>query len=438
MSAEKTLVIDLPTLRLDWIESEMPRLHAIARGWHQGAIAPVFPGLTCTAQATLTTGEPPAKHGVVANGIFDRATRVPEMWTFPDTEVQARRIWEDYGASGKRTGVFFFLNIRDAKADAAILPKPIHRDDGSMEMWCWHKPEGLYPRLVKQLNHFNLLKFWGPMAGIESSKWIAEAARRTIVEEKLDLSFVYLPHTDYAPQKFGPASDVYRKAHRELDGVVCDLIESLQSEVAELNVVIVSEYAITDVNRWVEPNVILRRAGLLAVETRDGREYLDYANSPAFAMADHQIAHVYCRRDDDVEKIRALFEAEDAIDEVITEPARYGLDHARSGELILVAKRDAWFTYHWWEDFAVAPPFAKTIDIHNKPGYDPLEMFWDVNINGTAQDPALIKGSHGAFARDPDQQAAIVSNLEGIETARSTGDVHRALRARIGAAAARA
>lgn len=419
---EKILVIDLPTLRLDWIESEMPQLHALTRGWHRGAIAPVFPGLTCPSQATLTTGAPPSVHGIIANGIFDRQTRQPELWVFPDEAVGAPRIWERFSKAGHRTGVFFFLNIRDTKADVAILPKPIHRDDGSMEMWCWHKPDGLYLRLVKELKHFNLLKFWGPMAGIESSQWIADAAARTIVEEKLDLSYVYLPHTDYAPQKFGPNSDQYRAAHRQLDGLLAKMISSLTEQLGGLRVIIVSEYGITEVSRCLEPNRILRRAGLLKIETRDGREYIDYPNSPAFALADHQIAHIYCGRGD-VARVRELFVEEIAVDGVFTDPAAIGLGHPRSGEVILVAKRDAWFAYPWWDDFALAPPFAKTMDIHNKPGYDPLEMFWDVKINGTAQDTSLIKGSHGAFARDPDQQAAILSNLPGIESAKSTADV---------------
>ncbi len=427
MTKSKILVIDLPTLRLDWIEMEMPRLHALAKNWHRSAIDPVFPALTCPSQASLTTGALPNRHGIIANGLFDRGTKQPEFWVFTDEKIQSRRIWEDFRAVEKKTGVFFFLNINGAKSDAIILPKPIHKPDGTMEMWCYHKPDGLYPELVKTMGQFNLLRFWGPMAGIDSSKWIAEAARRTILQMELDLSFIYLPHSDYAPQKFGPESEPYRAAHRELDGVLCNLIESLTESAPDLRVVIVSEYAMTEVRQYLEPNRILRGAGLLKIETRDGREYVGYANSPAFAMVDHQICHIYCGKEN-VPAIRSLFEAESAVEEVFTDAAKCGLAHPNSGEVILVAKRDAWFAYPWWDDFSVAPVWAKTIDIHNKPGYDPLEMFWDARINGTAQNLALIKGSHGAFPRDSDQKAALVSNLPGIENASSTRTVYEAIK----------
>ncbi|MBI3736325.1 alkaline phosphatase family protein [Candidatus Sumerlaeota bacterium] len=425
----KTLVIDLPTLRLDWIENEMPRLAALAKGWHRGPIDPVFPALTCTSQATLTTGVGPEKHGIIANGLYDRATRLPEFWTFTDEKIEAKRIWEKARESGAKTGVFFFLNINGAKSDVIILPKPIHKPDGSMEMWCYHKPDGIYPELVKEMGHFNLLRFWGPMAGIESSKWIAESARKMILKHDLDLSFIYLPHTDYAPQKFGPESDPCRKAHRELDGVMCDLIEALMERWKELKIVIVSEYAITPVSRCLKPNLKLREAGLIAIERRDGREYLDYVRTPAIALADHQVCHIYCAKEN-AARIAEMFRGENCVEAVITDARECGLVHPNSGEVILVARPDAWFAYPWWEDFSVAPDFANKIDIHNKPGYDPLEMFWDVKINGTSQDATLVQGSHGAFPRAANQRAGVVSNLPGIESARSTAEVHGILAGR--------
>ena len=428
MKQRAILVIDLPTLRLDWLESEMPRLHGLSKGWHRGPIRPVFPALTCPSHATLTTGAAPCGHGVIANGLFDRAGRTSEFWVFPDDVIQKPRIWDQFRAAGLKTGAFFLLNIRNGSADAILLPRPIHHEDGSMEMWCYHKPDGLYPRLVEEMNHFDLRKFWGPMAGIESSQWIGEAAKRTIVEEGLDLSFVYFPHTDYAPQKFGPSSDAYRQGHREIDGVLCDLIEGVSENVKEVSVVILSEYAMTDVNRCLLPNLVLREAGLLSIEMQNGKEHIDFGKSQAFALVDHQIAHIYCGAEK-IETVKELFEGEEAIETVLSDLSGYGLDHERSGDVLLIAKRDAWFAYPWWHDSAMAPDFAKTVDIHAKPGYDPLEMFWDPKINGTAQDTSLIKGSHGAPASDPDQQASLLSNLPGIDRVGSTGDVFGALKA---------
>jgi len=427
----KIFVIDLPTLRLDWIASEMPHFNAITKDWHRSSIEPAFPALTCSSQAALTTGAGPDKHGIIANGLFDRGTKQPEFWVFHDDKILSQRVWVDYKIAQKKTGVFFFLNINGAYADAILLPKPIHNPDGSMEMWCYHKPEGLYPDLVKTMGHFNLLKFWGPMAGIDSGKWIAEAARRTILKYDLDLSFIYLPHTDYAPQKFGPESDQFRIAHRELDGVLSDFIESIAAESPDVKFVVVSEYGMTEVTHCLKPNRVLREAGYLAVEMREGREYLDYKACRAFAMVDHQLCHIYCDPAD-AEEIKLLFEGASAVDIATTDPGSIGLAHERSGNVVLVAKRDAWFAYPWWEDLDEAPVWAKTIDIHNKPGYDPLEMFWDVKINGTSQDVNLIKGSHGAFPRDADQKAAVVSNLKGIEGAKSTAGVYTSLKTALG------
>lgn len=427
MTRKKTLVIDIPTLRLDWIEQHMPRLHAIAKNWHRGPITPVFPGLTCSSQASLTTGRTPEQHGIIANGLYDRETRLPEFWTFTDEKIADERLWETCTKSGGKSGVFFFLNIRNAKADVAILPKPIHNDDGSMQMWCWHKPEGLYPELVKSMGHFNLLFFWGPMAGIASSKWIAQAAQRSILENDLDLSFIYLPHTDYAPQKFGPDSDAYRKAHTELDGVLSDLLEKLLERWPDLGVMLISEYGISAVDRAIYPNRLLREAKMLAVETRDGREYLDYVRTPAIALADHQICHIYCNEADPI-LVAELFRGMNCIEQVITNPSSAQFGHRNSGDVILIADPNAWFAYPWWTDFAVAPDFANKMDIHNKPGYDPLEMYWDPKINGTSQDDSLVRGSHGAPARREDQMASMLSNLDGADGIRSTLDAYACLR----------
>jgi predicted AlkP superfamily pyrophosphatase or phosphodiesterase len=426
MTASSTppiLVVDLPTLRLDWIDAEMPRLAAIARDWRRAEIDPVFPALTCPSQATLTTGAAPAEHGVVANGLFDRSTGRPEFWVFHDDRVRATRVWEKLQASGRRAGVFFLLNTFGAEPTALLLPKPIHHPDGRTELWCHHRPDGLYPKLVETMGHFDLTRFWGPLAGIESSRWIAEAARRTIAEMQLDLSFVYLPHTDYAPQKFGPDSDPARAAHRELDGVLAELIEATAEARPNARFVVVSEYAMTDVNRVVFPNRILRELGKIDLSLADGREWLNYGDSAAFAMVDHQIAHVYCARRD-VAALHERFESEPAIERV-ADPREVGLAHANSGELILIARPDAWFAYPWWIESEAAPPFAATVDIHNKPGYDPLEMFWDPAARGIARDPALVRGSHGA----PGGRASLLSNLDGIEAADSTAAVARAIEA---------
>jgi hypothetical protein len=62
------------------------------------------------------------------------------------------------------------------------------------------------------------------------------------------------------------------------------------------------------------------------------------------------------------------------------EKKQFGVDHERSGELVAIADVGAWFTYYYWFDDDGAPDFARTVDIHRKPGYDPVELFIDPQI----------------------------------------------------------
>lgn len=164
-----------------------------------------------------------------------------------------------------------------------------------------------------------------------------------------------------------------------------------------------------------------------------GLEYLDAGASKAFAVADHQLAHVYVNDPAVLGKVKHLLEETDGIDWVLDNEGKreYHLDHDRAGELVAVAKPEAWFTYYYWLDDARAPDFARTVDIHRKPGYDPVELFIDPQIkvpplkialkllqkklgfrylmDVISLDPTLVKGSHGHLTPSPQDCPVLIT-----------------------------
>ncbi len=293
-------------------------------------------------------------------------------------------------------------------AENILTPRPLHLDSG-MVQWCYSKPAGYYEELAGQLGPFKLQQYWGPLAGLGSSQWIARAALQTWRRHAPHLMLVYLPHLDYASQKFGPDSAQAQTALREIDTIAGELIEGLTPPPA---LVVCSEYSIAPVSRPIFPNRILRQAGLLRVREIAGREYLDYELSDAFAMVDHQVAHVFC-------KPHALHDARQALAE--QHPLDFtSIDHPRAGELVAVAPRHEWFAYYWWDDWLKAPEFAFTIDIHRKPGFDPCEMWFDWGRMArtfkvaTGTDPSLVRGSHGRVDSDPASWATIILSEKAV------------------------
>jgi hypothetical protein len=89
--------------------------------------------------------------------------------------------------------------------------------------------------------------------------------------------------------------------------------------------------------------------------------------------------------------------------------AQMGIDHPRSGDLIAIAEPDRWFAYYWWHDPERAPLYARTVDIHNKPGYDPVELFFDPQHRCVPIDERLVKGSHGRLPEDDANAAVLIA-----------------------------
>ncbi len=422
------LVLFVPGLRRADL-ARMPALAALAARGQCVPLAPGFPAVTCPVQATLTTGASPAGHGIVANGLFDRARRHLEMWISPDSAHRAPRLWDVVKATRPeiRTAAWFMLQSKHATADLVCLPAPKHNPDGSETMWCHTNPDPLYASLRERLGEFPLHRFWGPAAGIESSRWIARSFVEAARPAPPHLACVYLPHLDYAAQASGPDSPSAHAACGELDAEIGALIDDMGALVGPdtLTALVVGEYAIRPVSRAVFPNRILREAGLLAVRDAPDGEILDVAESVAWALADHQVCHVYLRDGRD-ERLRAavvgLFRDTVGVgrvlagDELVTAGLATGPvqeRESRCGDVVLESVLDAWFAYPYWLDDARAPAFARTIDIHRKPGYDPLELHLDraaLPRIAIPLDAALVKGSHGAAdPADPHETVFIAS-----------------------------
>ncbi len=395
------VLLSIPGLRSRDLAS-MPRLSALAN--NGGAVVPLtpsFPCVTCPVQANLTTGVLPDGHGVVANGFFWRDKAEVEMWTAWNDCIQAPQIWDTLHERDPSltSAVWFPLHSKGAGADFICTPAPIHNPDGSESLWCYTKPTELYGELRDALGHFPLMNFWGPMANIKSTDWIVNSAVVGAQKFQPRFSYIYLPHLDYAAQKFGPNSPQASAALGELDSAIGRLIDGYAA--AGLDDVLwlaASEYTINEVSSVAYPNRILREAGLLTLDIDDeGRELLNVGQSRAWALVDHQFAHVFVRDAADVSRTADLLRSDANIAEVLTgdDRAKHHLNHERSGEIVLIVNPDAWFAYYWWLDDAKAPPFARTVDIHRKPGYDPVELFIDMPTKSIPLNAALVKGSHG-------------------------------------------
>ena len=410
------IFLTIPGLRTQDV-SAMPNLSSIAKNGRQCRIQHSFPAVTWPSQANVLTGKNVDQHGVVANGFYWRKESKVEMWTAWNEVIQQPQIWDVLRSKGRTSGAWFPMLSKGCGADFVCMPAPIHKPDGSEDLWCYTKPQEFYGELLEQIGHFPLQHFWGPLANIKSSQWIADSAVRAAQKFKPDFFYIYLPHLDYAAQKDGPDSDAAVSAVQELDQLIGSLAESMSSIYGE-NIVWIaaSEYVITAVDHVTYPNRLLRDAGLLQVEMNDAREHLDFKNSEAWALVDHQFSHIFVkdRELSVVEKIAQLFENRDGIAEVLSGNSleKYQLNHERSGDVVLISTANSWQAYYWWEDNNMAPKFASTVDIHQKPGYDPVELHFDFATKTVPMDATLIKGSHGAPVTSEEQKGVFLSNLD--------------------------
>jgi predicted AlkP superfamily pyrophosphatase or phosphodiesterase len=430
--ADYVLLLSIPGLRQEDL-SRMPTLQSIAAAGGCVPLAPGFPAVTCPVQAALTTGSSPAAHGIVANGLYDRASHHLEMWISPDGVHHAPRLWDRLKSARPdlRTAAWFLLQSKHATADLVCLPAPKHNPDGTETMWCHTNPEPLYATLRDKLGDFPLHKFWGPIAGIESSQWIARSFLEASRDNPPHFAAVYLPHLDYAAQRTGPDSPPAHAACGELDAEIATLIDGFAAIVGRdrLTVLVAGEYRIRPVSHALFPNRVLREAGLLSVtDTADG-ELLDIENSRAWALADHQLSHVYLHDGHDrslVEQVASLFRGRAGVARVLAgeDLGKAGLTasvppdmKSRCGDLVIESTHESWQSYFYWLDDAKAPRFARTIDIHRKPGYDPLELHIDptkLPQISIPLDVSLVKGSHGAIDPANPHETIFIASRPGL------------------------
>jgi len=393
-----------------------PHLDRLASEGVRRSLPPVFPAVTSVAQATLTTGLPPAKHGIVANGRYDRAAMAGHFWEQSARLVSGKRIWQEMKKRERKakTAVLFFQQSMGCGADVVVTPAPVHSEKDGLVLACWTRPGKLDKELTEKFGPFPLMNYWGPMAGWPSSEWIEKALLHVMEKFSPTLTLCYVPHLDYNLQRRTPPAageplpDWLREDLALVDGLVGRVREAAEKRGAAL--IVLSDYTITPVSRPVYLNRALREAKLLAVREIGGSEHLDLPASRAFALCDHQVAHVYLQGATR-KRLRALIEKTAGVERVLEKPEKkkLGIDHARSGELIAVAEPDAWFAYPWWLDDNRAPDFARTVDIHRKPGYDPVELFVDPATKSIPLDAALVKGSHGRAPNSPEEGALLIA-----------------------------
>jgi len=442
---KKTVVIDVVGLSSNLIGKHTPFIQQYIENHNLSHIRPMLPAVTTAVQSTYLTGKAPSAHGIVGNGWYDRTDAEVKFWKQSNNLVQQPKIWDKAKAINPDftcANMFWWYNMY-SNADYAVTPRPNYLADGRKIPDCYSKPAELRDVLQQELGQFPLFHYWGPGADIKSSKWIADASMKTDALYDPTLTLIYLPHLDYCLQKFGHDVNLIGKDLQEIDHLVKQLVQYYESKAAE--VIILSEYGIVPVNRPVHLNRILRENGMLQIRVERGLELLDAGASKAFAVADHQLAHLYVNDPAVMEQLKAILTSTPGIAQVLDEAgqALHGIAHERAGDLVLVAEADSWFTYYFWLDDALAPDYARCVDIHKKPGYDPVEMF--MRSKGRAAykllrkkagfryvmdvvplDATLIKGSHGGINVPKAYYPVLISRnaqANGVVDATSVHDV---------------
>lgn len=435
---ERTAVLNVVGLTSRLIGGATPNIRDFLERKRFARIEPVLPAVTCTAQATYLTGKLPRDHGVVANGWYDREYAEHRFWKQPNQLVRGEKLWEmlrheDPGFTCAK--LFWWFNMHSS-ADYAVTPRPLYPADGRKVFDVHTQPMNLREKIKKDLGPFPFRNFWGPGSNIKSSLWIAEAAKWIEDKHWPSLSLVYLPHLDYNLQRHGIDWDRIRPDLNDIDRVVGDLIRFYEHR--NIQVVLLSEYGITNVDQPVHLNRIFRERGWLSIKDELGRDAIDLGGSRAFAIADHQLAHVYVNDPALLPEVRATMEAVPGVERVFGKQEKYyaGLDHERSGDLIAVADARSWFTYYFWLDDRRAPDYARCVDIHRKCGYDPVELFLDPGLrfpklkvawklarkalgfrmlmDVIPLNASLVRGSHGRVPEDPADWPVLIGDFDQL------------------------
>jgi predicted AlkP superfamily pyrophosphatase or phosphodiesterase len=433
-----TAVINVVGLTPALVGNDTPHLSELRKASAFASIDTITPAVTCSVQATFVTGLPPAQHGIVGNGWYFRDLAQVWFWRQANQLIHGERLWD---AARQRNPeftcakMFWWYNMYSS-VDYSVTPRPLYPADGRKIPDIYSYPADLGERLKSSIGEFPFFNFWGPKADIKSSEWIAEASVCIDKWFSPTLLLIYLPHLDYNLQRLGPRDPQIRADLKQIDNVCGKLIDHCRK--TGRRIIVLSEYGITQVSGPVHINRVLRKAGMLRVRPELGLEMLDAGASEAFAVADHQIAHIYVRNPERVREVRTLIERVEGVEAILDDAGKRdaGLNHPRSGELVAIARPDRWFTYYYWLNDDVAPDFARTVDIHRKPGYDPAELFVDPKIaipplkvgkillkkklgfrylmDVVPLDATLVKGSHGRVTDCRDDGPLFMSSEKSV------------------------
>jgi predicted AlkP superfamily pyrophosphatase or phosphodiesterase len=438
---QRTAVINVVGLSERLIGAHTPRIAGFRQQGASARIVPAFPAVTCTAQSTYLTGTTASEHGTVGNGWYNRELAEVQFWKQSNHLVHGRKLWEELRERDPKftcAKLFWWYNMYST-ANYSITPRPMYPADGRkfFDIYTW--PYSIGSEIKNDLGEFPFPTFWGPAAGVQTpqgapdaaSRWIAESAKWIENKYQPTLSLIYLPHLDYNLQRYGPSPATTHDL-RAIDAIVGDLIDFFAKQ--SVQVILHSEYGITSVDRPIHLNRLFRNAGWLTVKEELGLELLDCGASKVFAVADHQVAHIYLNDLSLENKVRSLLEKTEGVGEVMGKKEKnvMGAEHTRAGDLIAVADSNAWFTYYYWLEDCLAPDFARTVDIHRKPGYDPVELFLDPQLNFPKLkiarrllqkklgfrmlmdviplDATLVKGSHGRRPADEVDYPVLISS----------------------------
>ncbi|MCV9933942.1 alkaline phosphatase family protein [Flavobacterium sp. LS1R47] len=442
---QQTVVINVVGLTTTILQDSELFLHQwLKKNGYLSIVEPVLPALTCSAQTTYLTGKWPSEHGIVGNGWYDRSDAEIKMWKQSNKLIQSPRIWDlarEIDPTFTCANLFWWYNMY-SDADFTVTPRPQYWADGQKKPDSYSKPANLRDRLQSELGVFPLFDFWGPKTTIRSSEWIAKASKLVYEWYNPTLTLIYLPHLDYCCQKYAPKAPEIDKEVKDIDKVCKDLIEFYENNGVQ--VIVLSEYGITKVTEPIHINRFLRTQGYLQIREERGLELLDTGECKAFALADHQIAHIYVKDKREIPELKKLLEKIPGVAKVLDDTGKkaHHLNHERAGNLVLVANQDSWFTYYYWLDDNKAPDFARTVEIHKKTGYDPVELFLDPKkklilpriifklirkklgfrtlMNVIPLDATLVKGSHGCTPENDADKPIFISKTVASEKIEST------------------
>ncbi|MCR4315427.1 MAG: alkaline phosphatase family protein [Planctomycetes bacterium] len=449
------VLINVVGLTRKHIGEHTPNLRALADSGGMHVLDETLPAVTSTAQASMLTGADASEHGVVGNGWLFKDTREVKFWQQSRFLIQKEPLYvtarRALGEAFTFANLFWWFN-QGTCADYYITPKPHYACDGAKEFDIKSHPRDLGSECEREFGKFPFHAFWGPMAGIASSRWISNSTAHVLRTRRPTLTLSYIPHLDYDLQRFGPEFPGLAQNLRDVDSCACTIIEAAKE--IEARVIAVSEYGIAAVDKPVYLNRELRRAGLLEVTDGPFGELIDFFESRAFAVCDHQVAHVYFREQGtgsrEQSEVVELLQNIDGVGDVLATPEEkraQGIDHERAGDVVVFAKPGAHFCYHYFLRDARAPDFARTVDIFRKPGYDACELFVDpalalpklraarrllqkklgfrYKFDLVPLDASLIKGSHGIRSENPDDKPVLLSSSVLDVPPASVKDVRR-------------